>query len=357
MQKTKVVIIHNIVSPHVTNLFQELSKLVELKVLYCAKTEDNRSWKDKLSGFKYKILQNFSIKLKGADLFTYFINPDIVKELDKAKPQVVVIAGWDLFSYQVAFFYCKIKGIKLILWSGSTDYEKSWRRSLSLPLVKLIVAGSDACIAYGTRARDYLIKLGADKKKIYIYNHSTNVKNFKKLNITNTKSVKILFYGQLIERKGIDILIKAFMTIKDSMELFIVGSGQLERDLKQNFSAENIHFFDYPGDEKAARFFSEATVFVLPSREEVWGLAVNMAMQCGLPVVVSDACGCASDLVKDGVNGYSFKSESVNDLQKKILLATRRPKEMGRESLKIIKNYTPKKSAETIYRSIKSISL
>src|SRR5688572_30104996 len=119
MQKTKVVVIHNIVSPHVTKLFQELSKSVNLTVLYCSQGEENRNWKESVGGFRYKILPNFSIKIRGKDLFTYFINLTIISELKKAKPDVVILAGWDLFAYQVAFFYCKVRGIKVILWSGS----------------------------------------------------------------------------------------------------------------------------------------------------------------------------------------------------------------------------------------------
>ena len=164
-KKVKVVLLHNILSPHVAPVFCELAKKVDLTVLYCAESELNRTWKEKPRGFRYKILKNFSVRIHGRDLFTYFINPTILSDLNKLKPDVIIISGWDIFSYQIAFFYAWFKGIKLILWSGSTKFENSWRRTVSKPLVSLIIKHTDSFIAYGTRAMEYLISLGANRKK------------------------------------------------------------------------------------------------------------------------------------------------------------------------------------------------
>jgi glycosyltransferase involved in cell wall biosynthesis len=62
-----------------------------------------------------------------------------------------------------------------------------------------------------------------------------------------------------------------------------------------------------------------ASVFVLPSKSETWGLSVNEALASGTPVLVSTQCGCAHDIVQEGINGYTFKSDNLNDLETKML--------------------------------------
>lgn len=362
MKKIKVLLIHNIVSPHVTTLFKELSKLVDLKVLYCAQKEDNRIWTEDVNGFKHKILPNFAIKFRGRDLFTYFVNPTIIHEIRIAKPDVVMLSGWDIFAYQIAFLYCKLKKIKVVLLSGSTKYESSWRRNLSVPLVKLIVKGCNAWLSYGTRAKEYLVSLGAKEDLVFNYMHSTNVGYFvKETKIFSDNGTSILFYGQLIERKGIDILIEAFSQARkkiNNIKLTIVGSGPYKDELINIAKKEGVDrfvkFVENPGDRNVKKYFSSADIFVLPSREEVWGLVVNMAMQAGLPVIVSNTAGCSADLIKDGVNGYTFRSESATDLADKIVKVVNNKAKMGEASLNIIKSYTPKHSAHIMFEAVNS---
>ncbi len=378
MKNLNVVIIHNIISPHTISLFRELAKKVDLTVFYCAEKEKNRRWKETPTGFNYKVLPNFSVKLQGKDLFTYFINPTVFKELSSLKPDVVMLAGWDLFAYQVAFIYCKLKKIKIILWSGSTKYEPSWRRTLASSLVRLIISASDAFVVYGQRAKEYLVELGANKNKIFVSYNTTDIDKYEELcrkYLTNKLMLKksleltgkriILYYGQLIERKGADVLIKAFARVKDKiadLALLIIGSGVYKDelvDLSTNLNSSDVKFIDDPGDEQISRYYSVADIFVLPSREEVWGLVVNQAMVCGLPVIVSNVAGCSADLVKEGENGYVFRSGSVNDLTKKIFLILgneNKSREMGKVSHRIMDNFTPQKTVGGVLAAIKEVT-
>ena len=83
-------------------------------------------------------------------------------------------------------------------------------------------------------------------------------------------------------------------------------------------------------------------VFVLPSKGpgETWGLAVNEAMACGKPVIVSDKCGCANDLVENGINGYIFQSENQSELLSAMSLSlSANLNKMGAASRKKIDNF------------------
>lgn len=76
-----------------------------------------------------------------------------------------------------------------------------------------------------------------------------------------------------------------------------------------------IKYLDFMTKEELANVFCAADVFVLPTREDVWGLVVNEAMCYGCPVVTTDKCGAGLQMVEDGVNGYIFESENVSQLK------------------------------------------
>lgn len=373
-----VVVIHNVISPHITPVFQALAKKVHLTVLYCAESEDNRSWAEKPTGFEYQVLSHWSLKLQGKDLFTYFINPGILSALQKLQPDVVVIAGWDLPTYQITAVYCALKHIPYILWSGSTHYELSWRRTIARPLVQLIIAGASGFLAYGLRARDYLLSLGADPAKVTIAYNTTNLEKYGKAartiqqqarklkkQLKLEQKVTILYYGQLIERKGVDVLIRAFAQLKKKIPnaaLIIVGSGPDEAGLKKlvaQLQVSDITMHPNPGDDGIVAYYHAADIFVLPSHEEVWGLVVNQAMVAGLPIIVSNKVGSATDLVIDGETGYVFPDGSTDYLTQKLieLLQDKRLRQkLGFQAKKRIQMATPEKVAQLIAEKILDVS-
>jgi glycosyltransferase involved in cell wall biosynthesis len=93
-------------------------------------------------------------------------------------------------------------------------------------------------------------------------------------------------------------------------------------------------------------------IFILPSKGpgETWGLSVNEAMACGRPVIVSDKCGCAYELIKEGVNGYTFRSGDVNDLVNKMQRMLDRDdlRTMGKNSRNIISNFNYQSFADAL---------
>lgn len=342
----KTIILHNIISSNTIYKLNSYIKkhkkdLGEVLVLFSSQSESNRRWKTQEKPcFKYRILPNFAIKFKGKDLFTYFINPTIIKELKEINPDRIIICGWDIYPYQAAFFWGGVNKKHLTLWSGSTTNEPSWRRKISLPLVKLFVQLSQDFIAYGTRAREYLIKLGADKEKIEIFVNDVNKEYFqdqakkfknkreklrKKFSVSTPKN--LIFVGQLIERKGILDLIKSFEIFKEDHPdwgLIIVGYGPLEKRIKKTIfdkKLKDIHMLGFMEQYDLPEIYSIADVLVLPSHEEVWGLVVNEALYSGLKVIVSNRCGCAPDLVEKNNKGFIFDTNKVGDLNQKMSLA------------------------------------
>lgn len=342
----KLLLLHNIVSSNgvykIKCFFQHhRHEFDNNKVFFCSETEANRRWKisEKID-FQYSILPSKKIQFSGNDLFTYFINFSIWSELNKYNPDWIVICGWDQFAYQMAFIWGWIHKKRITLWSGSTIYENSWRRTITIPMVRFFVAISNDFVAYGTRAKEYLTSLGAGNKKIVIEQNDVNgkyfktmAKKFRKLKTKIKKEFKIstpknfLYVGQFIGRKGIFDLIKAYQQIKfKEWGLVLVGYGKQEENInnyikqhkvKNVFTIGGIEQYDLP------KIYACSDILVLPSREEVWGLVVNEALHSGLKAVVSDHCGCAPDLINNGQNGYIFHSGNINDLKNKLFFASK----------------------------------
>ncbi len=368
----KVLLLHNIISPHTERVFQELAKLALLEVVYCAQSESNRNWKTNPHNYSYSILNSIKVEFSGKDLFTLIFNPMVIEKIKSHNPDLVIISGWDLPTYWVAAFYCWLKSIPYVIWSGSTENEKSWRRTISRPLVKLILSKASKYLVYGLKARDYLISLGVNSRKINIVYNSIDTDFFSKpgdqklkeklnsqYNLKN-KTV-ILFYGQLIERKNPELLIRSFNAIKaDNTALLIVGSGIQQAYLENLIKSKkmpNIHIISDPGDKKMLAFYDSADIFVLPSKEEVWGLVVNQAMCKNLPVIISSAVGCTRDLVIDNKTGFIFNSGNQKQLEEalKVLIGNKELREViGKNARERVKITAPYKVAEKIYEAISS---
>ncbi len=381
---TKTVILHNYMIPHSFPILNELvqNKDIDLEVFYLAASAKNRRWKitHKNLNFKYKLLPNFQTIFFKEDFFTYIINPTIIWELIKSQYDVVISDGWLDLSCQLAFLMTKILGKKYVLWSESTKNEPSWRRTIALPMVKMMVVHSDAYLVRGTRAREYLISLGADPQKIFLAPCVIDIEFFhrqSKISPSEKKKLKdrfhirqdslvILYSGQLIKRKGLIYLLQAFSEIESkykNVTLVFQGYGPEKENLfKQCFdeNIKNVVFSDHLEIEEIPKIYALADIFVLPSYEETWGRVINEAMACGLPIITTQKVGASVDLVKDGVNGLVVQAENSLALQKAIeSLITNDDlrKRMGRASWEISKKYfTPAIAAQGISEAIKFVS-
>ena len=126
-----------------------------------------------------------------------------------------------------------------------------------------------------------------------------------------------LFCGQMIARKGIDLLLSAFQRLGTGARLLLVGT---EAELPQLLAPlpaavrERIEYAGFQAPENLPRFFARADVFVLPSRYDGWGVVVNQALGAGLPIICSDMVGAARDLVEQEVNGLIFPVEDATAL-------------------------------------------
>jgi len=137
-----------------------------------------------------------------------------------------------------------------------------------------------------------------------------------------------LFVGRFDEKKNIFRLLEAYaqylgLARAPTWHLVLCGSGPLEealRDKARELRLPLVHFAGFQQIDALPVYYGLARCLVVPSsHSEQWGLVVNEAMASGLPVLVSRACGCAPDLVQEGVNGYTFDPYDVEGLARLML--------------------------------------
>jgi len=171
----------------------------------------------------------------------------------------------------------------------------------------------------------------------------------------NGSDVVFFFCGQMIARKGVDLLIAAFEQIaaqSKNAKLLLVGREAELPSLLSNVKPairERISYAGFQAPDELPRFFARADVFVLPSRYEGWGVVVNQALGAGLPIICSDAVGAGYDLVVDDKNGLKFKTDDVNDLTEKMQRFVTEPPlsaKLGAVSKQMAQEWLPEKGAE-----------
>jgi glycosyltransferase involved in cell wall biosynthesis len=134
--------------------------------------------------------------------------------------------------------------------------------------------------------------------------------------------IAVLFAGKISERKGPDLLLGAVrqlpQELRSRMCLCFLGDGQMKAEMQSaaaSAPAVRARFLGFQNQTRLSRYYHAADLMVLPSRRgETWGLVVNEAMHHGVPCVVSEAVGCAPDLIRPGITGHVFETGSSASL-------------------------------------------
>jgi glycosyltransferase involved in cell wall biosynthesis len=164
-----------------------------------------------------------------------------------------------------------------------------------------------------------------------------------KIGITEDKVV--VSVGQFIHRKGFDVLIAAAAEFGKDVGVYIIGGKPAEEylELQRKYGAGNIHYIEFMGAPELKEYYKAADLFVLPTREDIWGLVINEAMANGLPVVTTNQCVAGLELVEDSENGFIVPADDAEQLAEKIKIIlgdNELRKKMANQSLKKIRTYT-----------------
>lgn len=356
----------------------QLSKYSELKnmnltVYYTNKTIDNREWEIKrANGFEEVDLDGIKISNRYGYINKGILN--IIKQND-----IIILGGYEQPTMIIISLLCRLFKKKYILvFDGiSTNRLIDNEKKIKKIVKQIIINNSSAIMANGKVGKLYFKKIyNYPEEKIYnqyltvdgdIINKLSKNKDIYRKNIREKMGIseddKVLIYsGRLVSIKNVDSVIKAISKIdKKDIILLVAGGGELENELIELANSLNVRIivtgFINEQTELFKHYFAGDALILPSSVYEVWGLVINEAMYAGLPVLVSNICGCSLDLVNHGENGYLFNPNDISDIYKYIkkLLYEDDYVYMGKKSKEIISKWNFEESKNEFEKMINYI--
>lgn len=345
----RVAIITNIPAPYRVDFFDYLQKNYgdyQFTIIYSSKNEDNRNWKideSKMNNCVFLTSKTIRIK-KRYDNYYLHIPTGVGKALEKIKPDVVVGSEYNPTILQ-ALHYCKKKKIPFVSWTDGTLFSERNRNFVQKFLRRYVVKNAAAYIGSSTKSKEAQIYYGADEKKCQISLLSVDVEKYIQKPQGQGKG-KILYVGSLIERKGVDLLLRALSKVNSSYEFYLAGDGAEKENLKclaKELGIESkVHFLGQLSRDELLIHYADSDMFVLPTREDCFALVILEAICSGLPIVCSKYADGAYDMIIDGESGFivdPYDETKFAEKIEKILLDAELCQKMRKQSEKVIDKF------------------
>lgn len=348
--------------------FQTLRSEDVIQVMALGATERMREWQVHKSnlGFEYaeafpgETVENIEPRALAARVTSW---------LDEKDPQAVVITGYYYPAMRAAARWARQRGRASIFMGDSQwgdrprialrEWAKGWwvRRNY------------DAAFAAGGRTVEYLMRMGFLRERIWTGYDVVDNQAFaagsalarveagllrKRMGLPERY---FLFVGRFAPEKNLVRLVEAYDMYRHTVgeqawSLVLVGAGPQESMLRaQAEELRGVVFAGFQQVDAVHTYYGLASCLVLPSISETWGLVVNEAMAAGLPVLVSDRCGCVPELVQSGVNGYVCNPLDTGGMARLLRVMSSDTAEvarMGEASRQIVSLFTPETWAQTL---------
>ncbi len=297
----------------------------------------------------------------------------IWRHLDRLDPSAVLVPGYYTVPGLAVAVWGRWRRRRTILMTESTehDHRRTWWKETGKGW--LLRSLFDWAVAGGKPHKRYLQNLKFPVQRIagfydvvdngFFHHQCQDLRLHHRADEFGLPEHYFLYVGRLAAEKNINGLFDAYVAYRragGSWPLVLVGDGPLRKDLearalRSGFGADVV-FEGLKNSHELPRYYAFAGCFVLPSTREPWGLVVNEAMASGLPVIVSDRCGCAEDLIVHNENGYLFDPSNPPQLTDRLMkisgLSAEAHHLMGAQSYKIICRYSPGQWAGEIARIV-----
>nr|WP_317364501.1 glycosyltransferase family 4 protein [uncultured Blautia sp.] len=346
----KILYITNIPAPYRVDYFNILAKHCDLTVLYEKRVSDERDkkWVSEIE-LNYNTIFLGGISTDKDKALSF----QVIKYIKKEKYDYIVICGISSPTEILAIQWCQLRNIPYCIEGDGafTDYSTSFKNAFKRHLIKKGRLFFSTCKEHDK----YYIEYGADPDRIIRYRFSSLkekeildniIDNEKKRELRAELGMPynkvVLSVGQFIYRKGFDVLLKAATRCDSDIGFYIVGGCPTQEYL--NYAKinklTNVHFIEFKAKEELKKYFLAADVFVLPTREDIWGLVVNEAMGYGIPVITTTRCNAGTELIENAENGFLIPVDDDNELIKSIEFTLANSNKMGINALKTISSYT-----------------
>jgi glycosyltransferase involved in cell wall biosynthesis len=321
----KLALITEIIAPYRIPVFNAGAARpeIDLHVIFLSENDPSlRQWrvyKDEIK-FHYSVLPSWRQRLGRYNLL---VNRGAFSALNRFRPDAVLCGGYNYLASWEAALWAKAHGVPLLLWTESTALDQ---RAGHVPVEFMkarFLRMCQACVVSGKSSFRYLQELGIAREKIFTAPNAVDNDLFSKLAADTRRdeshvrarrslpSRYFLYVGRLVKAKGVLELLDAYAQLDPEMRrqigLVFVGDGAefgKMREAAARIAPGTIQFSGFVHREELPEYYALADTLIFPTHSDPWGLVVNEALACSLPVIISEVAGCAEDLVQDGWNGF-----------------------------------------------------
>ncbi|MGH9504276.1 MAG: glycosyltransferase family 4 protein [Terriglobales bacterium] len=370
--RRRLVILTEIIAPYRIPVFNQLAQHeeIDLHVIFLAASDPGlRDWliyMDEIR-FSYQVLPSWRRRFAGHNLL---LNHGLKRALQRLAPEVILCGGYNYLASWQAMQWARRSRAPFILWVESTERDLRSHNRVIETLKNKFMKGCDAFVVPGKSSLQYVTTYGVDQHDIFIAPNAVDIDLFahraaavrehatERRQELQLPSRFFLFVGRLVREKGVFDLLEAYgkltPALRAAVGLVLVGDGTARAELTRRASAiepGQVRCTGFVHRDQLAGYYALAETFVFPSHTDTWGLVVNEAMACGLPVISSDAAGCTADLVQNGWNGRVIVrgdvvqlAAAMDELARDITV----PLRMGNHSRERILKYSPEACASGI---------
>lgn len=342
----RVTLITEVATPFRTPLFGALADRVELTVLFLGARDPRRAYRleDEQMRFANAVLPGRELRRRGAWVV---ISHGVAEALRRARPDVVVLGGWNQPAFWRALVWARRWRIPCIAWVESTGRDARAGNPPARALKRRFLRRCAAFVVPGVAAAAYLVELGVPADRIVTAPNAVDLTRFRDRVAELRRSVAansrplVLTAARLAPEKGLDVLLRAADGL--AADVAIAGAGPEEEALRAA-APPNVQFLGQLTQDELAEWYARADVFVLPSRSEPWGMVLNEAAAAALPLVATDAVGAAADLLEDGENGFCVRAgdaEALTAALERLVSDPELRRRAGRRSLELAAHFTP----------------
>jgi glycosyltransferase involved in cell wall biosynthesis len=374
----RVVIITEIIAPYRIPVFNALARRggIDLHVIFLSETDPSqRQWlvyKDEIR-FPYQVLPSWRQR---SGRHSLLLNWGTEAALRRAAPDFVICGGYNYAASWQSMFWSRRKRVPFGLWTESTARDFRGGHALTEFLKTKFLRHCTAFVVPGKSSAEYLRNYGVSAEMIFTAPNAVDTQLFaqraeliRKNAVINRRALGLparffLFAGRLEPEKGTFDLLRAYAAlspeVRENMGLVLVGDGTARTALQRRAAAINprsIHFAGFVQRDRLPAYYALAEALVFPTHTDTWGLVVNEAMACGLPVISSAAAGCVADLVENGWNGRVFAARDVGHLASAMDELARDAglrALMGRRSRERIEQYSPEAWASGMINALQA---
>lgn len=372
---TRLVILTEIISPYRIPLFNALARHedVDLYVIFLAETDPGlRQWlvyREELK-FSYRVLPSWR---KHIGRYNWLLNRGLGSALTDAAPDAILCGGYNYVASWQALLWAKSHNVPFLLWSESHIQELRRNHALVEFLKSEFLGQCSGFVVPGRSAREYLRARKIEDESIFTAPNAVDNDLFARAAAAAQRNAAtlrrevdlpsryFLFVGRLVREKGVFELLAAYAKLDGSLRrqigLVFVGDGAARRHLEEQASAispGSIRFAGFAQREQLGTYYALADILVMPTYSDTWGLVVNEAMACGLPIALSRVAGCAADLVKENWNGLLVPPADVSSLSAAMQTLANQPDlraKMSANSMQLISRYSPQVWSEGVARA------